>query len=36
MPPEFQAAIKAQRRYDLGRGLTFAAKVLGIGIRERA
>lgn len=36
MPPEFQAAMKAQQRYDLERSLTYAAKVLGIGIRGRA
>ena len=33
MPPEFQAAMKAQQRYDLERSLTYAAKVLGVGIR---
>ena len=36
MPPEFQAAMKAQQRYDLERSLTYASKALGIGIRGRS
>ena len=36
MPPEFQAAMKAQQRYDLERSLAYASKVLGVGIRGRA
>ena len=35
MPPSSRAAMKAQQRYDSERSLTYAAKVLGIGIRGR-
>lgn len=34
-PPEFKAALREQQRVDLERSVTYAQKVLGVGIRWR-